>query len=176
MQRFKTYLCVFIFVWLSEKNFGQQSTGMFSVVLDPKMAITGPYPTSKHGELDVTLRLGVHKRKYEVGLFSEIFYAIDYYSFGIFYNRKFIVSSDPKANYDNWVVPIGVDFGVIKRNVKRETLHVNFSLNGSLRYYFHKNWGIEGGVNYNYRADLEEIYRDNKPMRMSGFLGVITIF
>ena len=149
-----------------------QSAGLLSFTVDPKMLVQGPYTTSEHGALDLTIRLACAGKRYEVGLFAEIFSEIEYYSFGFFSNYKILLESKPKK-FRRWVLPVGAEVGFIKRNSKIDVLKFNFALNGSLRYYFVKNVGLELGMNYRYRSDLEVLYHDNGQMRVNMFSGIV---
>lgn len=171
----KTYIRnVFLALLVSTSCWSQQH-GLLSVSFDPKMAISGPYETSEHGEMDLTIRLACYQDTYELGLYTELFPAINYYSFGLFYNYKLLLESHPKK-FHNWVLPIGVEAGFIKRNSKQENLYFNFAFNGSVRYFLTKNFGLEVGVNYRYRSDLEAIYQDNFKIKANVFTGVVLVW
>ena len=152
-----------------------QKQGLLSFAFDPKMAVHGPYETSEHGELDLTIRLACHATRREIGLYTELFPAIDYYSFGLFYNYKILLEKQPRK-FHHWVVPFGVEAGFIKREYKTDVLQFNFALNGSVRYFFIKNMGVEAGINYRYRSDLEKMYQDNFKMKMNSFVGVVFVW
>jgi hypothetical protein len=193
------YFLLFLLVLFSTKMVSQSSV-LLSFTVDPKMLLKGPYKTSLHGELDLTIRLACYHRRYEIGLYTELFPAIEYYSFGFFSNYKIPLESNPKK-FHRWVVPIGGEIGFIKRNhrekppsrarylspiakgarhrppppppFKREELEFSFAFNTSIRYFFSKNMGVELGVNYRYRSDLEKIYQDNFQMRYNIFTGIV---
>lgn len=158
-----------------------QSSGLLSFSLDPKMLIEGPYATSEHGELDLTIRLGSSQKRSEVGLYTELFPAIGYYSFGLFSNYKILLESNPKK-FHRWEVPVGGELGFIRRAHRdvshrglcaEEVLQFNFALNASVRYFFIKNMGVEIGINYRYRSDLAKIYQDYFQLRANIFTGIV---
>ena len=166
---FVTLLICFSYTCLAQKH------ALLSFSFDPKMAIEGPYETSEHGEMDLTIRLACYSDKHEFGLYTEIFPAIDYYSFGLFYNYKILLEKKPK-DFHHWVIPVGAEFGFIKRSSKQGALEFNFAFNSSLRYFFTKNIGAELGVNYRYRSDLEKMYQDNFKMKMNIFTGIVFVW
>ena len=172
-------ICVLILVlsFFGITNFYAQSQGMVSIVIDPKMAVEGPYKTSEHGELDITLRVACHHLKYEIGAFTELFPAIEYYGFGLFFKYKFLLEKNPKK-FNRWVLPIGADVGFIKRNQEFEekVLMFNFAIDGGVRFFITKNIGLELGINYRYRSDLEEIYQDNFQMRYNVYSGLVFVW
>jgi len=119
-----------------------QSYWLLSFTLDPKMLVEGPYESSEHGELDLTIRLACYHKNYEVGLYTALFPAIEYYSFGVFSNYKILLESNPKK-FDRWVLPVGVEMGFIRRvrtNVfhhgsdkEEDVLQFTFGVNASVR-------------------------------------------
>lgn len=174
--------CFFVFLLIIFSNRAvSQSSGMLSFTLDPKMLAVGPYETSEYGELDLTIRLGCSKERFEIGLYTELFPAIGYYGFGLFSNYKFFLDSNPKT-FHRWVVPIGGELGFIRR-VHREAnnlrshrdkvLQFNFGFIGSVRYFIIKNMALELGVDYRYRSDLEKIYQDDFQLRANVFTGIV---
>jgi len=162
----KILLLIFVLNCFSMLDTNAQKQGMVSFSSDPKMAVEGPYKTSEHGEIDMILRAASYHLRYEIGVFTELFPAIEYYGFGLFFKYKFLFEKYPKK-FNRWVLPIGVDLGFIKRNQEfvEKVLMFNFALDTSIRFFMTENIGLELGVNYRYRSDLEEIYQDNFQMR-----------
>ena len=152
-----------------------QNKGLFSVMIDPKMLIVGPYETSEHGELDIIFKIAHHNPHHEIGLYSELFSAIGYYSFGMFYNYKFLIESE-KKDFNRFVFPVGIELGFIKRKDEVDLLEYSFALNGSIRYFLVKNWAIE--VNYRWikRSDLTELYDEGFLMKSNMYTGLVYVW
>ncbi len=148
-----------------------QKKGMVSFVLDPKMAIHGPYEHSTNGELDYIIRVACGTDRYEVGIFTEQFQAIHYHGYGMFYNYKFFLKAKTK-DYIRWELPIGADVGFITRTRNNQIFEFSFALNGALRYYFSKHWGVECLSSYRYRSDFYEMYEANNKMKFNFYTGL----
>ncbi|MDG1805460.1 hypothetical protein, partial [Flavicella sp.] len=94
-----------------------------------------------------------------------------------FFKYKFLLEKNPKK-FNRWVLPIGADVGFIKRNQEFEekVLMFNFAIDGGVRFFMTKNIGLELGINYRYRSDLEEIYQDNFQMRYNVYSGLVFVW
>jgi hypothetical protein len=101
----------------------------------------------------------------ELGVETEVFKAMDYYAFGAFYNH--IIFTSPKMEF-----LLGGQVGMIYRP-KLVNLKPTFSINGEMRYFFSKRWGISALSNFKYRTDLVSVYKEKNPFKFNGYLGLV---
>ena len=138
-----------------------------SIHVDPKMAIKGPYETSKSGELDILFRAAHTENNSEIGIEYESFTAIDYAAWGLFYNYVF--------NFHKVNLTAGFMSGFIYRsdyNVMKPTININ----NEIRVPINNRLALSLLSSFKYRTDLVEIYSENKPLKFNGYLGLIYKF
>ncbi|MFC2127817.1 hypothetical protein ACFLRU_05485, partial [Bacteroidota bacterium] len=152
-----------------------QNSKFFSIAIDPKMMLKGPYPTSKNGELDLLVRIGkIHDEHHEYGFLFETFPATKYTGYGGFYYYTYLIKNKRKG-FNSWEFATGPEIGLIHRNLNGDK-HMSslfLALNGETRYFFSSKWGILFQANLRIRSDLKEIYGEDNIFRFNGAIGLI---
>ncbi|MEI6866269.1 hypothetical protein [Flavicella sp.] len=139
--------------------------------LDPKMKVLGPYDYSDKGELNFLFRFGYRFKHIEYSVFLETFDAIGYRAYGLNANYFFLLE-DSKRRFNQWELGLGPGIGIVDRK-KINVEGFFFEVNGEVRYFFNKHLGISLLENLKHRTDLVIRYNEKRPLRLSGFLGII---
>ena len=160
---------------MSITNSISQNSGFVSLSIDPLMMTQGPYAESSKGELDFIIRAGVTKgENSEFGAYYECFQVIDYHGYGVFYNYKLSISNSDQS-FNKWEFLVGPELGLIQRDIKdlEGSILLNTAINGEIRYFINKNWGILINSNLRYRPDLSHHYEEKNLIKYNGYMGLI---
>lgn len=178
MKKFTKLPVSLIFICLMSIVSFSQTKGYVSLSVDPLMMTQGPYAESSKGQLDFIIRGGITKGEHsEFGAYYECFQVIDYNGYGVFYNYKLSIKNNNRA-YNKWEFAIGPELGVIKRYIEetdkeKNSVHLNTALNGEIRYFINKKFGILIASNLRYRPDLSHYYDSKDLIKYNGYIGFI---
>lgn len=176
MKNFKKMSVSFIFICLMGMISFSQTKGYVSLSVDPLMMTQGPYEESSKGQLDFIIRGGITKGDHsEFGAYYECFQVIDYYGYGAFYNYKLSIENSNKS-FNKWEFLIGPELGLIQREIQEleeSSVLLNTAVNGEIRYFINKNWGVLLNSNLRYRPDLSYHYESKDLIKYNGYMGLI---
>ncbi|MDC7994440.1 hypothetical protein [Altibacter sp. HG106] len=155
-----------------------------SIGLDPKNALVGG-TTLGTGErrndeaLDVVIRVMAGWDNWEIGVYAEIFDEIQYYSWGMDFNRAVPITR-------TWILLGGIHAEVVSRNGlediptyrSNDQKTINYGVN--LRNRFEALFGspifIEGKLNWRYRSDIRHFWgADAMPSFRDALSGYISL-
>ena len=158
-----------LLISLCVKNSSGQQTLIVETGLDPKMLATGPYSNSEHGELDYILKIGYKLNRYEVGIFTERFEAIKFYTSGIYTSAAIYRRH---INNSQVTLSCGVDAGILSRPDLNSN-SFTYSLNSGLMFRINEKISIKYTANFRQRSDLVKIYNEKKAFKFAGYISLI---
>ena len=130
---------------------------IISAGLDPKMAMEGSSVYSPTSSLDVTLKLIFQKKNYELGLIAE-YCDIKYVGYGVFAN--YLIPFKLNSDYVKLELATGLEGGKLYRYNLEENKdsYWTYGINGEIRYFLTKSFGIALTANMKTREDLPAQY------------------